>query len=561
MTSAVAAPTPVNELADRFFEWFLETQPLWATILGDNRWDDRWDDPSPAGRERELAGIHRLLADADAVDTPDLGTEERITLDMLRVVARLRLSHHEHRMWEMEAIDQLAGPQSLPGELARFQRIDTPERLQALLARLAAYPAYMLQHTANIHEGIRSGRTAARPVVERTITQVRRAVETPTDQHPLMLAHADADAETRAALAAAIERDVKPATAAFLATVEEYLNHARAGDGIGWLPDGAEIYRYLILASTTLDADGQELHDYGLAQIESIDRERLMIAKALGFADVAAFRAHLETDPSNYAKDPAELVELATRQIEKADALAPSYFGRLPRAKCIVKAVEPHQEREAPPAFYFPPAVDGSRPGIYFINTYDPSQRPLHRLATTTYHEAVPGHHFQIAIEAELDDMNAFRRLGSRLTGAAYPEGWGLYSERLADEMGLFEDPKERFGMLDAQAWRAARLVVDTGMHAFKWDRQQSIDFLRSRAGLSPLEAETETDRYIAWPGQALAYMTGQREIQALRKQLEKRDGDRFDLQGFHDAVLGHGSLPLATLTRYLPEWVKPRTV
>jgi uncharacterized protein (DUF885 family) len=213
----------------------------------------------------------------------------------------------------------------------------------------------------------------------------------------------------------------------------------------------------------------------------------------------------------------------------------------------------------APSAFYFPPAADGSRPGIYFINTFDPSQRPLHRLATTTYHEAVPGHHFQIALEAEMDDMPAFRRLGARLTGAAYPEGWGLYSERLADEMGLFEGPTERFGMLDAQAWRAARLVVDTGMHAFKWTRQQSVDFMINRAGLSQLEAETETDRYIAWPGQALAYMTGQREIQALRKQLEERDGDRFDLQGFHDAVLGHGTLPLATLSRWLPEWVKPR--
>src|SRR6266550_1246994 len=187
-------------------------------------------------------------------------------------------------------------------------------------------------------------------------------------------------------------------------------------------------------------------------------------------------------------------------------------------------------EREAPPAFYFPPAPDGSRPGIYFINTFDPASRPLHRLAATTYHEAVPGHHFQITIETELQGLPAFRRLGSRLTGAAYPEGWGLYSERLADEMGLFEDPRERFGMLDAQAWRAARLVVDTGMHAFRWDRQRSVDFLRSAVGLTQLEAETETDRYIAWPGQALAYKTGQRAIETLRRQIEARDGSRFDL-------------------------------
>ena len=221
--------------------------------------------------------------------------------------------------------------------------------------------------------------------------------------------------------------------------------------------------------------------------------------------------------------------------------------------------MEPHQEQEAPPAFYFPPSPDGARPGIYFINTFDPASRPLHRLAATTFHEAVPGHHFQIALEAEHDELPAFRRFGARLAGGAYVEGWGLYSERLADEMGLFADARERFGMLDAQAWRAARLVVDTGLHAFRWTRQQSIDLLREAAGLSQLEAETETDRYITWPGQALGYMTGQREIEPLRRELEARDGDRFDLRAFHDAVLGHGSLPLATLRGELPGWVLPR--
>jgi uncharacterized protein (DUF885 family) len=249
-------------------------------------------------------------------------------------------------------------------------------------------------------------------------------------------------------------------------------------------------------------------------------------------------------------------VRRAETQVEKVGAAAPRYFGRLPRARCEVRAVEPYMEREAPPAFYYPPAPDGSRGGIYFINTFQPADRPLHRLASTTYHEATPGHHFQLTIETELQGLPAFRTLGSRLVGVAFPEGWGLYSERLADEMGLYEDERERFGMLDAQAWRAARLVVDTGMHAFRWDRQRSVEFLRDRVGLTQLESDTETDRYISWPGQALAYMTGQREIEGLRRQLELRDGERFDLKGFHDAVLGHGSLPLATLRRELPQWV-----
>ncbi len=229
-----------------------------------------------------------------------------------------------------------------------------------------------------------------------------------------------------------------------------------------------------------------------------------------------------------------------------------------PRRQCEVRAVESYQEAEAPPAFYFPPAPDGSRGGIYYVNTYQPESRPLHRFAAITYHEATPGHHFQITIESELTDLPDFRRFGSRLTGVAYGEGWGLYSERLADEMELYENAFERLGMLETQAWRAARLVVDTGIHAFRWTRQQSVQLLLD-IGLSQLEAETETDRYITWPGQALSYMTGMREIVDLRHELEARDGDRFDLMSFHDELLGHGTLPLATLRHVLPGWVKPR--
>ena len=236
-------------------------------------------------------------------------------------------------------------------------------------------------------------------------------------------------------------------------------------------------------------------------------------------------------------------------------ALAPRYFGRLPKAACEVWAVEEFKEKDAPFAYYFPPAQDGSRSGIYYANGYDLPSRKYTKLATTTYHEAVPGHHFQIALEMENPDLNTFRRLGARIVGGAYVEGWGLYSERLADEMGLFRSEAERFGMLDAQAWRAARLVVDSGMHGLRWDRQRSIDFLLD-VGLSETDAVIETDRYIAWPGQALTYKLGQREIERLRAQIEARDGGRFDLREFHDQVLGHGSLPLATLARELPTWV-----
>jgi uncharacterized protein (DUF885 family) len=236
-------------------------------------------------------------------------------------------------------------------------------------------------------------------------------------------------------------------------------------------------------------------------------------------------------------------------------AAAPIFFGGLPKAGCEVRIVEEFKEKDAPFAYYFPPATDGSRGGVYYANGYDLPSRKYTKLATTTYHEAVPGHHFQIALEQENPNLSTFRRLGSRLVGGAYAEGWGLYSEKLADEMGLFRNEAERFGMLDAVAWRAARLVVDTGLHALRWTRQQSIDFLL-QAGLSETDATIETDRYIAWPGQALTYMIGCREIEKLRREISARDGSRFDLRGFHDAVLAHGSLPLATLSRELPNWV-----
>jgi uncharacterized protein (DUF885 family) len=230
-------------------------------------------------------------------------------------------------------------------------------------------------------------------------------------------------------------------------------------------------------------------------------------------------------------------------------------FRRIPSAECRVIPVEEYKERDAPFAYYYPPSADSSRPGTYYVNTFDLPSRTYSRLASTTYHEAIPGHHFQIALEGENTALNGFRRFAARYAGGAYVEGWGLYAERLSDEMGLYRNEAERFGMLDAQAWRAARLVVDTGMHALRWPRQRSIDTLLA-AGLTETDAVIETDRYIAWPAQALTYKTGQREIARLRREIADRDGAAFDLREFHDQALGHGSMPLATLSRELPNWV-----
>ena len=560
MSQAAPAPTPVHAFADRAWDQFLELSPLWATMQGDERWDDRLDDPGPDGRAAMMALTESWDAEMDGFGGLELSVEDEVTLGLVRfVVARFR-SAHELRLWEMEAMDQYGGPQGLLGDLARMQRADTPERFERLLARLEAYPGWMAAHRANLAEGVAAGRTAAPAVVERCLTQTRRLVETPAEQSPIVLVHSELDAEQHDRLVAAVEAHVLPALREWLSMLEGYAEHARAGDGVCHLADGEAIYRQAILTWTTINEEPQVIHDYGLARLAEIDVQEREIAAELGFEDVAALRAHLETAAENHVTDPAELVSLAEELIERAEGEAPRWFGRLPKDTCEVRPVEPHMEQEAPPAFYMTPSADGSRQGNYFINTYDPASRHLHRLAATTFHEAVPGHHFQLALEQELADLPAFRRFGARLAAGSFIEGWALYTEQLAAEMGLYRTPLERFGALETEAWRAARLVVDTGIHAFGWTRAQSIELLIERAGLSRLEAETETDRYISWPGQALSYMIGQREILTLRAQLEERDGARFDHQAFHDQVIGHGSLALTVLREQLPGWVEPKT-
>jgi uncharacterized protein (DUF885 family) len=354
-----------------------------------------------------------------------------------------------------------------------------------------------------------------------------------------------------------VRKHVYPADRSFLESLQgPYLAATREQPGIWSAPNGEALYRTAIRSWTTLELDPREVHQIGLDEVREIEAERREISSRAGFGDdTKAYRAALGADPNNLPTSREALVARATEDIDRAMAVAPRYFGRLPKATCEVRPVEEFKEKDSPFAYYFPPSADGGRAGIYYVNAYDLPSRTFSKLATTTYHEAVPGHHFQIALEMENTNLNTFRRLGARIVGGAYVEGWGLYSERLADEMGIYRDDAERFGMLDAMAWRAARLVVDTGLHALRWTRQQSIDFLLD-TGLSDTDATIETDRYIGWPGQALTYKIGQREIQRLRSELERRDGSRFDLRAFHDAVLGHGSLPLATLSRELPNWL-----
>ena len=476
---------------------------------------------------------------------------------MLRVVGELIVTEDDHRLDTLQVVDQMNGPQTLLPQLTQFQAADTPAKLELFLERLHAYPAYMAANNELLREALASGLTAPRIVAERQIAQIRRMLETPIAEAvvPGMVQVAsDADREK---VREVVRDEVYPADAQFLELLEgDYFGRTRTEPGIWSAPNGDEIYRTQILRWTTLELDPREIHDSGLAELQQIEAERREISEAAGFrADTKAYRASLSADPAQIPATPDDLVTRLESYIERANAEASTMFRRLPRAACRVQAVEEYKERDAPPAYYYPPSEDGSRPGTYYVNTFDLPTRAFWRFAAFTYHEAVPGHHFQIALEGENTNLNRFRRFGSRLAGAAYVEGWGLYSERLADEMGLYRNDGERFGMLDAQAWRAARLVVDTGLHALRWTRQQSIDQL-VEAGITETDAIIETDRYICIPAQALTYKVGQREIERLRREISARDGAAFDLREFHDQLIGHGSLPLATLARELPNWV-----
>ena len=549
--------SPVNDLSDRFWEAILELNPTTATVYGDTRYDDRLEDPSPAGRAKARALMERTKAQAEAISPDGLSLEDRITRDMLVVIADLGIEEDTQGTHRLRVVDQIGGPQTILPQLCQFQPADTPERLEKFLDRLRAYPAYMAANADILREGLASGLTAPRIVAERTVQQLERLLAIPIDQAIVPAMVQVATEEDRERVRQVVRDEVYPADAAFLDELSgAYLAATRTEPGLWSAPDGESLYRTQIRAWTTLELEPDDVHQIGLDELAAIDAERRRISQANGFGDdTAAYRTALGSDPTNIPGSKEELIERAREDIDRAIAAAPKYFGRLPKAGCDVKAVEEFKEKDSPFAYYFPPSTDGSRPGIYYANGYDLPSRKYTKLASTTYHEAVPGHHFQISLEMENPNLNTFRRLGSRMVGGAYVEGWGLYSEKLADEMGLFRNDGERFGMLDAVAWRAARLVVDTGLHALRWDRQRSIDFLLG-AGLSETDAVIETDRYIAWPGQALTYMIGCREIERLRAEIARRDGSAFDLRSFHDAVLGHGSLPLATLSRELPNWV-----
>ena len=536
-----------DRLADVAWEGMLEREPLIGTFVGDERFDDRLSDPSEAGRAAEAAAMREGLTELAALDRSELDQSRQLTADIYEAICKRSLARIEHRLDLFEVANHMNGAVALLGQIATLQRADTPERVARLDARLRAFPAFLEASKDLLREAVATGVMAPRVIAERSLAQLDRLLELSPEESPVAIG---VEGDAKATIARAVDEAVDPALASFREVlVHDYLPSTTETIGITAIPGGDGMYAAEVLGWTSLPLDPRDVHALGVERLAGINDERMKIAAELGYPDPATAIAARTASGANTATTAEQLVALAQDQVQRSWDLAPSYFGRLPSANCEVRRVEEFREADEPMAFYYPPTDDGSRSGIYYINCYDLPDRALHHVASVTYHEANPGHHFQLALQQEMPERPPLRRFGATWAAAAFAEGWGLYSERLADEMGLYLDGWERLGMLENQALRAARLVTDTGIHALGWTREAAVDILED-SGQTHTDAVIEVDRYIGMPGQALCYMTGMIEIQRAREAEMARLGADFSLRHFHDHVLELGEVPLPSFRR-----------
>ncbi|MCX5797596.1 MAG: DUF885 domain-containing protein [Elusimicrobia bacterium] len=556
-----AAPVPVDSkasadlkaLGDDYWEAVMRSDPLGATFAHHPGYDDKLEDVTPSGVARSVAELESLRGRLKGIPVSGLGDSERVSLEILELLIDQRLGRYERgfRFWE---IDHRDGPHArIPSFVAEYQPMRTEADAAALLARLKAIPPFFAAHVSNLREGIRLGRTAPRPPVAKTISQLEEMLKTPAADSPFAAAArrlpADLQSKFLPLIAASVSADVTPALRTYKDFLkDEYLAKSREVKiGLSALPGGAADYRYLIRYYTTLDKDPAALHAEGLRLTKGIRAEMEKLARKMGKADLDSFIREVKGDPKNYFSTREEVLADAQSKIARLEGKLPLFFSRLPKTPLVIKPFEDFKEKNAVMAGYNAPPADLSGPGIYYVNTYQPGTRARFAMMALAAHEGVPGHHLQMSLAAEDRGLPVFRRKWSCV---AYVEGWGLYAERLADEMGMYDDDLSRLGMLSYQAWRASRLVVDTGIHSLGWSRQQAIDFIKRNTLLSDQEIQAEVDRYIAYPGQALSYMTGQQEFMAIRRESQKRLGAGFDLRSFHDSVLRNGPVPLRLLHR-----------
>ncbi len=564
MTSLLAAQTPsqaLKTLIDSEWERGLVESPETATQFGDLRFNDRWTDLSLAAIAQRQAADRSALAALRTIDRSQLSAAEQLNRDTLEWQLNLAVQRQRFRE-HLQPISHQGGVQTADGiiQTAPFRSL---VHHQHYLARLQALPQVIEQTIALMQEGLKAGLTPPRVLMERVPAQIAKQIVTDPTQSPLYapflrmpeLITPDQQQTLRSQAQAALRDKVVPAYQRLQAVFNtEYLPKTRSSIAAASLPDGAAYYDMLSRSFTTTELAARAIHDIGLAEVARLLKRMQEVQQQTGFkGTLAQFFEHLRSDPKFFKRTPEELLAAYQVVAKRIDPELVKISKLIPRQPYGVRAIPDTIAPNSTTAYYQPGALDGSRAGFHYVNLYQPGSRPTWEMMALSLHEAVPGHHFQFARALELPDMPLFRRTAYFV---AYSEGWALYAEQLGYDMGLYDDPYERFGQLTYEMWRAVRLVVDTGMHAFGWSRQQAIDYFKAHTAKTDLDITNEVDRYIGWPGQALAYKIGQMKISELRARAQSALADKFDLRDFNDAVLATGSVPLAALERHIDSWI-----
>ncbi len=549
-------------LLDELWEFELRENPLFATLVGDHRFNDRLKVVSLAESERRNQANEGFLRRLEAIERSQLAPAEQINRAILR--RQLNDNLAEYRFGShLTPITQRSGFHIEFPELPQNVPLNTTTDYENYLARLRAFGAYAEGHMELMRAGVAAEKVLPAVVLEgwegavdaQIVEDLQQSLfYQPFKEYPTTVPSSEHE-RLRSEARAAIAEVLVPTYTRFRTFMqEEYVPRARGSLGASALPGGREFYRHRVRRYTTLETTPEEVHQIGLAEVQRIRGEMDAIIRRVEFeGDFSAFTKFLREDPQFYAKTSDQLLKEVAFVLKKMDGQLPTLFGRLPRMPYGVREVPAYSAPRTTAAYYQRPRGDGTKAGFFYMNTYDLNSRPLYTVAALSLHEAVPGHHLQIALQQELEDLPNFRRYSGF---TAFIEGWALYAERLGLEAGIYDDPYDDFGRLTMEIWRACRLVVDTGIHYFGWTRQQAIDYLRDNSAMSLHNIRAEVDRYISWPGQALAYKTGEMKIRELRSLAEKRLGERFDLRAFHDVVLRSGGIPLDVLEANVKAWL-----
>lgn len=550
----------LHDLLNEQWEFTLRTSPELASIIGDKRYNDKLSDFSQAAIDADLRQVRIFLQKFQAIDTTGFPEQEQLNRDLMVRDLRERLEAAKFKEWEMP-VSQFGGLHIDTPQFVTSLSFSTVKDYEDYIARLNQLPRAFDQTIIQMRKGMLDGLMPPRILLVQVAEQAeeiakQKAEETPFAQpannFPKEFSEAERD-RLRAGVLAAIRDQVLPAYATFAKFVrDEYAPKGRTDIGIWALPQGNERYAFDVRRQTTTNMTPEEIHQLGLREVARIEAEQLAIAKQLGFSDLKTFKESLRKNPEVHAKSRQQILDEYRTYTDQMWKRLPEYFGRLPKAKLEILPVESFREKTASTS-YNQGTPDGSRPGHVFVNTYDYENQLTINNEDTAYHEGVPGHHMQISIAQEQSDLPPFRQ---QAFYTAYVEGWALYTERLGKEMGFYQNPYNNYGRLDDEMWRAARLVVDTGIHYKKWKREQVVQYLRDHSSQNEAYFQAETDRYIAWPGQALAYKVGQLTILRLREKARAELGARFDIRGFHDEVLGGGALPLDVLEQRIGKWI-----